>query len=147
MRVVAATPWTYWMALPILVVTVCTLVVFVGAYLKKVVKPRLLHEDHLRALELAPTGARAAVARGSTLPGRRSPEAVGGTSAARARAREARRSSPMPGGSQPVAPRRPSPLPVGSEAVWQGRLPVTPDRNRPAPKAQRAPGRLTSQTN
>ncbi|MDQ4130381.1 MAG: hypothetical protein M3133_05235 [Actinomycetota bacterium] len=91
MRVIAAVAWTYWMALPILVVTACSLVVFASAYLKKVVEPRLLHEDQVGALQLVGTRQRAAVARASTLPGAGSPEAVGNTIAARARARAARR--------------------------------------------------------
>lgn len=48
MRVLVITAWTYWMALPVLVLTACTLLVFVWAYLKKVVEPRLLLEDQLR---------------------------------------------------------------------------------------------------
>ncbi len=77
MRVVAAAPWTYWMALPILVLTACTLVVFVWVYLKKVVEPRLLLEEQLRALEPAGTGGRPAVGTGQHSAAR-SPEAVGG---------------------------------------------------------------------
>ncbi len=91
MRLMAVVAWTYWMALPILMVTACTLVVFVWVYLKKVVEPRLVHEDQLRALELVATRGRAALAQGSTDARRRSPEAVGGTTAARARARAAGR--------------------------------------------------------
>ncbi len=91
MRVIAALAWTYWMALPILVVTACTLVVFVWAYLKKVVEPRLLLEDQLRGPELLRTGGRGAVGTGQH-PGRPcSPEAVGSTCAATPRARAGRR--------------------------------------------------------
>ncbi len=62
MSVLAAVPWTYWMALPILVLAVCAVLGFFGIYLKRVVEPRLLREDQLRALELTrslglPTGA------------------------------------------------------------------------------------------
>ncbi len=89
MRVIAAVAWTYWMALPILVVTACSLVVFVWAYLKKVVEPRLLLEDQLRGTELVGTGGRAAVGTRQHRGVPRSPEAVGGTSAARPRARAA----------------------------------------------------------
>ncbi len=52
MSVLAAVPWTYWMALPILVLAVCAVLAFFGIYLKRVVEPRLLREDQLRALEL-----------------------------------------------------------------------------------------------
>ncbi len=89
MSVIAAVAWTYWMALPTLVVTACALTVFALAYLKKVVEPRLLREDQLRALELVGARERAAEAGAGTL-GAGSPEAVGGTSTARARARAAR---------------------------------------------------------
>ncbi len=52
MSVLAAVPWTYWMAIPILVLAVCAVLAFFGIYLKRVVEPRLLREDQLRALEL-----------------------------------------------------------------------------------------------
>ncbi len=78
MRVLAAAPWTYWMALPILVIAVCTLMAFVGVYLKKVVEPRLLYEDQPRAPELAGTRGRSVVAPDRIVSEPRSPGAVGG---------------------------------------------------------------------
>ncbi len=82
MRVIAAVAWTYWMALPTLVLTACTLVVFVWVYLKKVVEPRLLLEDQLCARELVGTGGRPAVGTGQH-SGARSPEHAGSTGRSR----------------------------------------------------------------
>ena len=64
MMIVATAPWTYWMALPILVATVASLLAFVFVYLKKVVEPGLLYQDELRALELAESRGRRAVGQG-----------------------------------------------------------------------------------
>ncbi len=76
MRVVAATAWTYWMALPILVMTASTLVVFICVYLKKVVEPRLLLEDQSRTGELPRAEGLAAVGAGRR-SGARSSAGVG----------------------------------------------------------------------
>ena len=46
--VVAALPWTYWMAFPVLVLTVLSLLVFGLVYLKKVVEPHVLYLDQLQ---------------------------------------------------------------------------------------------------
>lgn len=43
-------PWTYWMALPMLVTAALVLVGFVGLYLKRVVEPSLWRRDHLEAV-------------------------------------------------------------------------------------------------
>ena len=48
----AAVPWTYWIALPVLVATVLALLTFLLVYLKKVVEPRVLYLDELRTLAL-----------------------------------------------------------------------------------------------
>ena len=45
----AALPWTYWMALPLLVGSVIMLVAFALVYLKKVVEPHVLYMDALAA--------------------------------------------------------------------------------------------------
>lgn len=47
--VVAAMPWTYWLAPPILAVTLLFLVAFGAWYLKRVVEPRLLRSDLAQA--------------------------------------------------------------------------------------------------
>ena len=49
----AAFPWTYWMALPLLVATVLFLVGFGLVYLKKVVEPHILLQDTLAASRAA----------------------------------------------------------------------------------------------
>ncbi len=51
MSVISAMVWTYWMAFPILAMTLLTLVAFGGWYLKKVVEPRLLRSDLSQASE------------------------------------------------------------------------------------------------
>ncbi len=45
----AALPWTYWMALPLLVGSLIMLVGFGLVYLKKVVEPHVLYMDALTA--------------------------------------------------------------------------------------------------
>jgi len=45
----AALPWTYWMALPLLVGSLIMLVGFGLVYLKKVVEPHVLYMDALSA--------------------------------------------------------------------------------------------------
>ncbi len=50
----AALPWTYWMALPLLVGSATMLVAFALVYLKKVVEPHVLRMD---ALAVARTSA------------------------------------------------------------------------------------------
>ncbi len=87
MDVLAAVPWTYWMALPILVLAVCTVIAFVGVYLKKVVEPRLLHEDQFGALELGGTRGRSVMAPERIVRQPRSPGAVGGRTRAAENAR------------------------------------------------------------
>lgn len=47
--VVAAMVWTYWLAPPILAVTVLFLLAFGAWYLKKVVEPRVLRSDLAQA--------------------------------------------------------------------------------------------------
>jgi len=56
----AALPWTYWLALPLLVGALAVLVGFALVYLKKVVEPHVLYMDHLN--HLATTGATSALA-------------------------------------------------------------------------------------
>ena len=55
MSVVAAMVWTYWMAFPILAVTLLTLIAFGAWYLKKVVEPRLLRSDLSQVAAIAET--------------------------------------------------------------------------------------------
>ena len=45
----AALPWAYWMAIPLLAATVLALVGFAAVYMKKVVEPHLLLQDVLAA--------------------------------------------------------------------------------------------------
>ncbi len=121
MRVVAAPRGRTASRFPILVLTACTLVVFFWVYLEKVVEPRLLLEDQLRALELVGTGDALPWARNSTsarVPLKPSPAPVGVAACGKWFRRR-------------VA----------------GTFPLTPDRNGTAPKAQRAAGRLRSPTN
>lgn len=73
----AAVPWTYWIALPLLVATVGVLLTFLLVYLKKVVEPRLLYLDEQRALALARSLSRPTAA--STYRGDRAPGALGST--------------------------------------------------------------------
>jgi p-aminobenzoyl-glutamate transporter AbgT len=49
----AAKPWTYWMAIPLLVSSVLALAVLAGVYLNKVVEPRIRREQALAAAEMA----------------------------------------------------------------------------------------------
>ena len=49
----AALPWTYWMAMPLLGATVLLLVGFGLVYLKKVVEPHMLLQDSLAAARVA----------------------------------------------------------------------------------------------
>ncbi|MDQ4071202.1 MAG: hypothetical protein M3203_17295 [Actinomycetota bacterium] len=51
---VAAMPWTYWMAIPILVSTALLLLGFALVYLKKVVEPNVLRQDALEAARRNP---------------------------------------------------------------------------------------------
>ena len=46
----AALPWTYWLALPFLAASVAVLVVFALVYLKRVVEPHVLYMDYLNYL-------------------------------------------------------------------------------------------------
>ncbi len=65
MVVVAAMPWTYWMAFPLLGATVLALVAFFVLYLKKVVEPRFLYlEGRQESPHLTGQPARAAVSPG-----------------------------------------------------------------------------------
>ncbi len=62
MVVVAAMPWTYWMAFPLLGAAVLALLVFFVLYLKKVVEPRFLYlEGRQEAPQVADQPVRAAV--------------------------------------------------------------------------------------
>ncbi len=54
----AAMPWTYWMALPILALSALTMVTFGLVYLKKVVEPSVLRQDALQAAGAAQLAAR-----------------------------------------------------------------------------------------
>jgi hypothetical protein len=64
-------PWTYWMALPLVVTAGLALLAFIAVYLKKVVEPGVLRRDALAAgaaKRLPPPGARAPT--GHWAPGR-----------------------------------------------------------------------------
>ena len=79
----AALPWTYWLALPLLVGTLAVLVGFALVYLKKVVEPHVLYMDYLNYLATTratsalaqPDGRRAAAAQVAGQS--RSPAAIG----------------------------------------------------------------------
>lgn len=68
----AALPWTYWLALPLLAGTLAVLAGFALVYLKKVVEPYVLYMDYLNYLAASratsgyaqPGGQRAAAAPG-----------------------------------------------------------------------------------
>ncbi len=47
-------PWTYWMALPILLSTVLVLLGFALVYVKKVVEPDVLRQDAVEAARRNP---------------------------------------------------------------------------------------------
>ena len=49
----AAFPWTYWMALPLLVATLLALAGFGLVYLRKVVEPHIPLQDYLAAARAA----------------------------------------------------------------------------------------------
>lgn len=51
----AARPWTYWMALPLAVSSALALLGFAAVYLRKVVAPDLQRRDALAAAELYPS--------------------------------------------------------------------------------------------
>ncbi|HVL27540.1 MAG TPA: hypothetical protein VM390_05295 [Acidimicrobiales bacterium] len=58
-------PWTYWMALPLVVTAGLALLAFIAVYLKKVVEPGVLRREALAAgaaKRLPPPGARAPLA-------------------------------------------------------------------------------------
>jgi hypothetical protein len=79
----AALPWTYWLALPLLAGTLAVLVGFAVVYLKKVVEPHVLYMDYLNYLATTratsalaqPGGQRAAA--GQVAGQSRSPAAIG----------------------------------------------------------------------
>lgn len=76
----AALPWTYWMALPLMIGTAVVLIGFALLYLKKVVEPHVLYMDALaaaRAPGLAgPPGERGLPGAGRTA-GQRAPASAG----------------------------------------------------------------------
>jgi|GEM_PF-4868570 hypothetical protein len=80
----AALPWTYWLALPLVAASVAVLVVFALVYLKKVVEPHVLYMDYLNYLAASgaspaygPAGGQPAVA--AQVAGQsRSPSALAG---------------------------------------------------------------------
>ncbi len=76
--VVAAMPWTYWLAPPIFVATLLFLVGFCAWYLKNVVEPLLLRSDLARAATLAEALRRTTAASSAERAARTGHEAHGG---------------------------------------------------------------------